>query len=364
MSQGEDETEKQFDPTQKKLEDARKKGEVPRSTDLTTAAAYCGFLLVALSLGAKTLGDLGSVLTKLIAQPDYLSANLFSGGHIAVFSSIILEAIKPLLAWFAVPAAAALLTIIAQQSFVVAPSKLAPKISKISFISNAKNKFGRQGLFEFLKSFSKLLVYSIFLGVFLTNHTPEIAAAVTLEPAAVTAMMLRLTIEFLLVVLLVSGAIGGIDFLWQNSEHIRKNRMSRQELVDESKQMEGDPHIKQQRRQKAQEIALTQMMADVPSADVIVVNPTHFAVALKWSRAPGEAPVCVAKGVDSVAARIREIAQESGVPVQHDPPTARTLYANIDVGEQIQPEHFRAVAAAIRFAEAMNTKAKGQAWRK
>ena len=364
MSQGEDDTEKQFEPTQKKLDDARKKGEVPRSTDLTTAAAYCGFLLVALSLGGASLSDLGSALTQLIAQPDYLSADLFAGGHIVVFSSIILAAIKPVLVWFGIPAAAALLAIIAQRSFVVAPSKLAPKISKISIIANAKNKFGRQGLFEFLKSFSKLLVYSVFLGEFLANHTPEIAAAVTLEPAAVTATMVRLAVEFLLVVLLVSAAIGGIDFLWQSSEHIRKNRMSRQEIVDESKQMEGDPHIKQKRRQKAQEIALNQMMADVPSADVIIVNPTHFAVALKWSRARGEAPVCVAKGVDNVAARIREIAQESGIPVQHDPPTARALYAGIDVGEQIRPEHFKAVAAAIRFAEAMNTKVKGQVWRK
>ncbi|PSL15720.1 EscU/YscU/HrcU family type III secretion system export apparatus switch protein, partial [Shimia abyssi] len=120
----------------------------------------------------------------------------------------------------------------------------------------------------------------------------------------------------------------------------------------------GDPHIKQQRRQRAQEIATNQMLSDVPSADVIIVNPTHYAVALKWNRAPGEAPVCVAKGVDEVAKSIRECAHDAGVPIKSDPPTARALHAIVEIGHEVPPDLYRPVATAIRFAEAMRQKAK------
>ncbi len=127
--------------------------------------------------------------------------------------------------------------------------------------------------------------------------------------------------------------------------------------------MEGDPYIKQHRRQRAQ-IANNRMLADVPGADVVIVNPTHFAVALKWNRASGAAPICVAKGVDAIAARIREIAEASAVPVRHDPPAARAIHASVEVGAEIQPEHYHAVASAIRFAEAMQARARRAGWRK
>jgi flagellar biosynthetic protein FlhB len=134
--------------------------------------------------------------------------------------------------------------------------------------------------------------------------------------------------------------------------------MTLKELKDESKEAEGDPHLKQHRRMRAQELALNQMMGEVPNADVIIVNPTHYAVALKWSRMPGAAPECVAKGVDEVALRIREAATEAGVPIHSDPPTARALYATTDIGREIDPDHYEPVAAAIRFAEAMRQKAR------
>jgi flagellar biosynthetic protein FlhB len=118
--------------------------------------------------------------------------------------------------------------------------------------------------------------------------------------------------------------------------------------------------MKQSRREKARLIASRRMMEQVPGADVIIVNPTHFAVALRWSRQPGSAPECVAKGVDEIARRIREIAQENGIPIHSDPPTARALFASVDIGQEIAPEHYRAVAAAIRFADALRKKA---AWR-
>ena len=171
-------------------------------------------------------------------------------------------------------------------------------------------------------------------------------------------ILARLAIEFLAVVFIVSMTIGGLDYLWQYQEHMRKNRMSLKELKDEHKDSEGDPHMKQKRRQRGQEIATNQMMANAAGADVVIVNPTHYSVALKWSRKKGEAPICVAKGVDEIALRIREIAQENGIPIHSDPPTARALYATTELGWQIAPEHYMAVAAAIRFSEAMRKRAR------
>ena len=128
--------------------------------------------------------------------------------------------------------------------------------------------------------------------------------------------------------------------------------------MDELKESEGDPMMKQQRREKAVSIATNQMLRDVPEAAVVIVNPTHFAVALKWDPSAPHAPICVAKGVDLVAARIREIAQENAVPIHSDPPTARALHATVEIGEEIRPDHYAAVAAAIRFADMLRAKAR------
>jgi flagellar biosynthetic protein FlhB len=343
--------DKQHEPTQKKLDDARRKGEVPRSTDLTTAAAYSGFLLVAVSVGAGTLKDAGAVLAGLLERADTLSREVFSGGGTVAHGTLLTELGLGFLPWFLVPAALALLANVALRSFTVAPEKLQPKLNRISPLANAKNRFGRSGLFEFAKSFAKLSIYGVLLGLFLVRQMPEILATLTLSPAMATVVLLDLGLRFFAIVLVIALAIGGIDFLWQRHDHIRKNRMSRKELMDEAKQSEGDPQMKQQRRQRGYDIAMNRMLADVPTADVVVVNPTHYAVALKWSRLPGEAPVCVAKGVDEIAARIREAAEAAGVPVHRDPPTARAIFATVELGAEIRPEHYQAIAAAIRFAE-------------
>ncbi len=161
-------------------------------------------------------------------------------------------------------------------------------------------------------------------------------------------------------ILIVTMLIAFIDFAWQRHDHLRRLRMSYQEIRDEAKETEGDPQLKARRRQRAVEVSKRQMMADVPKADVEIVNPVHVAVALKWSRKKGTAPVCVAKGVDEIALKIREIAGENGVPLHRDVACARALYEIVEIGDEIPPEHYRAVAAAIRFAEAMRRKARAQ----
>jgi flagellar biosynthesis protein FlhB len=356
MSEDSDSGEKEHEPTQKKLDDARRKGELPRSTDLTTAASYCGLVLVALSIGGASLRNLGQVGANLLAHADRLAPLVLSGAPAPV-GGLMVALGAALAPWFLVPILAVLAMLVTLRALVFAPQKLKPKLSRISPLSNAKNKFGRSGLFEFAKSLAKLMIISALLWLFLLAGLPRIIGTIHLSPALISAELLALVLEFLALVVVILLAIGGVDFLWQRHEHFRKQRMSHKELRDEVKQSEGDPHVKQQRRQRGQAIATNRMLSEVPEADVVIVNPSHFAVALKWNRAAGAAPVCVAKGVDEIAARIRERAREAGVPIRRDPPTARALHAGVELGEEIGPEHYRPVAAAIRFAEAMRRRA-------
>ncbi|WP_106746732.1 EscU/YscU/HrcU family type III secretion system export apparatus switch protein [Yoonia maritima] len=356
MSQ--DASSKQFEASQKKLDDAREKGEFARSADLTTAAVYAGFLLTGITLGPQALMDLGSTLSAMMSQSDKLSSLLFGGSAQPILGGVIRASVFNIGVWFVIPALCAVLSLLAQRAFVIAPNKIAPKLSRISLISGVSNKFGRQALFEFVKSFSKLLIYAMILGVFLRSQTDQILGSMYLPPALIVVVLGTMLVKLLAIVATVAIAMGGVDYLWQRAEHLRKNRMSRQDMIDETKQSEGDQMMKQQRRMKGQAIAMNKMLADVPTADVIIVNPTHYAVALKWDRTSVGAPVCVAKGVDKSAAKIREIAFEHGVPVHSDPPTARALHASVEIGDTVASEHYRAVAAAIRFADTMRKKAR------
>ena len=350
--------DKQYDASQHKLDEARKKGEFPRSIDLNTAAAYAGLLGVGITIGAVTLINIGGNLSSLISQSDTLSSQVFDASGSPLMGGLMRNIGIQLSPWFAIPACMVILSLILQRGFVFAPSKLELKLSRISPISQAKNKFGRSGLFEFGKSTVKLVLYSTVLFLFLYRRLPEIMGAMALSSGQVITTLLQLCISLMSIVLVIAISLGVIDYSWQRAEHLRKNRMSRKELTDEAKNSDGDPAMKQQRRQKGVAIAMNQMLADVPDADVIVVNPTHYAVALKWDRTVGGAPECVAKGVDEIAARIREKAEEHAVPIHSDPPTARALFASVEIGEQIPRDHYKAVAAAIRFADRIKKMAR------
>lgn len=357
--QGDDDSDKSFEPTPEKIRQLRKDGDVPKSNDLMVAAAYLGLLIAFYATGRSAIEELGTVLMSMIDQPDRLAPVFFGDANANYIAGEFIKAsLVAVLPWFIVPAVLVLLAILAQRAFVVAPKRIEPKLSRLSLLSNAKQKFGRAGLFEFAKSFCKLIVYSIALGVYVAYHLPEMVAVVGTSAFTVVPFLAELAMGFLLITMIISLCIGGVDAAFQQAEFIRKNMMSRKDLTDEMKNSEGDPHMKGQRKQKGQMIVKKQIAAAVPKADVIIVNPTHYAVALQWSRMPGSAPECVAKGVDEVAALIREIAQEHGVPIHSDPPTARALYATVDVGQEIAEEHYAPVAAAIRFAEEMRKKVR------
>jgi flagellar biosynthesis protein FlhB len=352
-----DNTDKEHEASPQKLIESRKKGDIPRSADLLMAAGVAGLVLGLVAIGGWVVEQAGMTGAVLLDQSDRL-ARLMTTGSSGPLGGILVAFAGPPLALLLVPMVAVVGTIVVTRGFVVAPERVAPKLSRISPVATAKHKFGPEGLMEFAKSAVKLGLVSTLLYLFLASRLEDILATIYLTPALSTAVLARLTLEFLFILLLLAAALGGVDYLWQIHVHRQRNRMSRKELMDEYKQSEGDPHLKSTRRQRAQEVATNRMLADVATADVVVVNPTHYAVALRWDRAKGGAPVCVAKGVDEVARVIRARAAEHGIPLHSDAPTARAIFATVDLGQEVRAEHYRAVAAAIRFADAMRKKAR------
>lgn len=357
MSERQQDAEPSFEATPQKLEQARRKGEIARSQDVLAAAAYAGLLLAAALGGAQALLATGQALVLPFDRGHWAMALPPKDPYLPQLLPMALGVIVGIWVLFAGPAVVVIAFVSVQNAWVFAPDRLAPKLSRLSPIENARNKFGVQGLFEFAKSFVKLTVLTVCLGLFLNRHAETILGSLTAPPRVVARIMTELCVDFLLVITLIAAVIGALDWLWQRHDHLRRNRMTRQEVMDETKESEGDPYLRQARRQKGMAIAGNRMMAQVPDADVVIVNPTHFAVALSWSRDPGTAPRCVAKGTDHVAAAIRRTAAEAGVPIHSDPPTARALHAATEIGEEIPVRHYRAVAAAIRFADAMRTRA-------
>ncbi len=358
MSEAEGGGEKVFDPTPQKLAEARRKGDIARSTDITAAATYLALLAVVATVGAEGLRHAASVLMVFVAQPDRLIGRLLGPGGPGLSLAIFGEALGALAPLFLVPVAAVLVSLFAQQAVTFSGDKLQPKLSRLSVIANAKRKFGATGLVEFGKAAVKLAAIATALFWYLARDLDRMIGAATAEAPVLGAMMMQSLLVLLAITSVIAVAIGGIDLVWQRFDHARRLRMSYQDLREEARQSDGDPHMKAQRRSRAEAIATNRMLLDVPMADVVIVNPTHFAVALKWSRARGSAPVCVAKGEGEVALRIREVAATAGVPVHSDPPTARALHATVEIGREIAPEHYRAVAAAVRFADRMRRAAR------
>jgi flagellar biosynthesis protein FlhB len=352
--------EKIHEPTPRRLEQAREKGNVAKSIDVTAAAAYIGLVAALFAGGGLALDRGAGSLTVFLAHPDRLAGLVLGPGGAGLTAAIMGQVALALAPVFLVPIAAVVAALVAQRAVTFAPDKIKPKLNRLSLVENAKQKFGPTGLVQFLKALVKLCAIAAALVLILWGEFGRIIGSVRAAPAAAAGMMMELLMTLLIAATAIAVAIAAIDLAWQQYDHRRKLRMSHQELRDEVKQSEGDPQLKAQRRQRAEAIATNRMLLDVPGADVVIVNPTHFAVALKWSRARGTAPACVAKGVDGVALKIRERAEASGVPIHSDPASARALHATVEIGQEIRPEHYRAVAAAVRFADRMRAAARAR----
>ena len=352
--------EKSFEPSQKRLDEARKRGDVPSSADLSTAAVYGAFALALTLLGPAAIDQLGTAAAGLIAQSDRLSQSWVRAGRAPTLGALASFG-APVLGLLVLPLVAAFAVTAAQRGVRFAPDRIVPKWSRISPLAGLGQKFGADGLFAFAKGLAKLILICALVAGLLPRYGDQVLQSLRYSAGQTTVLLLQILVQVVVLAFLAGLVFGGVDYGWQWMQHRRRNMMTRQEMVDEQKESEGDPHTKGQRQQKGRQIAMAQMLQDVAKADVVLVNPTHYAVALKWQRGDRSAPICVAKGVDDVAARIRAKAAEAGVPVHRDPPTARAIYATVDIGQPIRPDQYKSVAAAIRFAEAMRKRAKGMA---
>ncbi|WBU63961.1 flagellar type III secretion system protein FlhB [Paracoccus aerodenitrificans] len=355
----EEDSEKQFDATEQKLRKAREKGDFPRSTEVNAALAYLGSVAagaVAMNWAVPIWTNSAALLWHEIGTSRHDSADLAEWDAATVtwrLASLIVLGLAT------IPATVILMGLIVQRGLVFVPSKLALDISRINPVKNAKQKFGRTGLVNFAISAGKASAVGIGGWLLFRDMLPVLTVAYD-DTAWVAALRVVLWRAFLLAVS-ISVVFALFDLFWKHHDFHRRNRMSLKELKDEMKESEGDPYMKAARRQKSVDIVMSSMLADVETADVVIVNPTHYAVALQWKRGSGRAPVCVAKGVDDIALRIRERANDHKVPIWPDPPSARAIHASVRLGDEIMRDHFAAVAAAIRFAEAMREKAR-QGW--
>lgn len=347
MSEGDDDQkDKPYEASRRKLEDARRKGEIVRSQDVVSFV-----VLMTLVAGMIFLFDLH--MSKLINEMKYflqLSSSEWFQGSTFIFQRVLNILISMIGFLFIFPFAIIFLGLLGAKQILVTPDKLKPKINRISFLANARKKFGLSGIFEFFKSLLKFILFSIIFMYFLFNSFDFFQMAILSSEFSAIFNIYSVGLHWLWLTLGVFAIFAVVDALWQFHEHARKNRMSHKEMRDEHKNEEGDETVRQQRRARAEEIATNRMLLDVPKATVVITNPTHYAVALQWDGLSNTAPKCVAKGTDETARRIRELAVQSGVPLYRDPRTARDLYANVKIGVSIDSAHYKAVAVAIGYA--------------
>lgn len=335
-------------PTPKKLSEARARGNVAKSTEFSAAVELIGGVVLLYYLGSWLTGGLAELMRANL-QADGIGPwwSADSATHAAGWSF-------SRAAWFLAPFLAVIFVIaylaqLSQVRFLWSLDPLQPKLDRINPLAGIKRTFSLRTLVKTAMSTAKLAIVAAVVVVTVLAHTGEIAALPNLSAVAAFAVMAGLLLKVIAACLLALFVLGLADWWYQVFQHTKDLRMSKQEVKDERKNLDGDPELKGRRLRIAREIALQRARKDVPTADVVVTNPTHFAVALKYDAQTMAAPTVVAKGEDWMAFRIRELAAAHGVPIVEKPALARALYAEVKVGQQVRPELYEAVAEVLAY---------------
>jgi len=342
-----DDSQKTEEPTQKRLTEAREKGQIARSQEVNHWFMILALAILVGILAPGAAGGVARTLRGFVEQPHMMGLD---GGSLAP----LLRDTGSRLAWdLALPALVAMLAAalagLVQTGFLLSAEPIKPKLEKISPLTGVKRLFSARSLVEFIKGIAKLAIVALVVAALLWPERGLVTAVVGMDLPQFLVIVQTLGLRVLLGVLAVMTLIAGLDFMFQRHQHLKQMRMSTQELKDEHKQTEGDPMVKARLRQIRMERARQRMMAAVPEADVVITNPTHYAVALSYELGSAGAPKLTAKGVDSLAHRIRDLARESEVPVVENPPLARALYSGVDLDQEIPAEHYKAVAEIIGY---------------
>lgn len=358
MSDGDqpDDAQKTEDPTPKRIEESRKKGQVALSREVNNwVMLLAGTLLIAV-LAGSVFTHMSNLMESYIAGSH--EAPSMPGGASDVMGDTLLEVLKIL----ALPAillmAAAFIGPFAQVGPLFAPEAIKPDLAKISLIKGFARLFSMRSLMEFAKGILKITVIGVVGTIVVYPYFDQSANLIAMPTIVVLDELKTLVIRVMIAVLIVLFIIAMIDLVFQRTQHMKKMRMTKQEVKDEYKQTEGDPHVKARLRQLRAERGRQRMMQAVPEADVVITNPTHFSIALKYDPDEMAAPVCVAKGIDELALRIREVAKDHDIILYENVPLARALYDTIDIDEMVPPEHFKAVAEVISFVFKMRKKTR------
>lgn len=351
-----DDSEKTEEPTQKKLDEAQKKGDVVKSQEISTWFVMMGGAIAVALLAPSTASSLAGSLKVFLEQPDAIP---FDPEHLRrIWFTIGRDAFGAVLAPLAILVGAALMGHLIQHAPVFTAENMKPKLSKISPAEGMKRLFGPKSLMNLAKGVVKMAVVGTVSFLLVWPERDQLALMMTWEIAQLLPVVQAMALKMFMGVIAVMTIVAALDYLFERMQWMKKQRMSVQEVKDEYKQMEGDPTVKAKLRQIRVERGRKRMMAAVPTATVIITNPTHYAVALKYEQGMG-APVVVAKGVDAVAFKIREIGQENEVPIIENPPLARALHATVQIDEEIKPEHYKAVAEVIGYVMRLKAKITG-----
>lgn len=326
-------------PTPRRLEKAREQGQVPLSREAVGFATLLGGTLAAAlalpPLGMEWLRAARVLLASAEAQD--------TGPAMLALLRASLLALLPVLV--AVSLAAVLATM-AQTGWLVRSQALVPDLSRLNPLAALKRLLGPEGLMELLRTLLKLGI--VGLALWQAVDLAALQAALHRPPGALLAEAGRGAVRLLLASLAAFALVAGLDLLWVRWRHLRRLRMSREEMREELRESEGDPQVKGRLRRLRESRARQRMLAAVPKAAVVITNPTHYAIALSYDQGQAAAPRLVAKGVDAMAARIRAMAEEHGVPIVANPPLARALY-RLELDTEIPPEHWQAVAEIIAY---------------
>jgi flagellar biosynthetic protein FlhB len=340
------ENEKTEDPTQKRLDDAHAKGDVAKSQEVNTWFVIAGATLVLSTFSGSMGGGILMPLRNLVANSWMIRTD---GPSLLALAQSLEYA---LIAAIGVPLLMLMLAAIAgnmmQHRLVWSVESLKPKFSKVSPGAGFKRVFGKQALANFAKGVFKVVALGAVMTAVLWPERHRLEAFVRFDPAAIMGASTGLTVHLMGAVVAMLAAVAIADYFFQYRQWFERQKMSLQEMKEEFKQSEGDPHVKGRIRQLRMARAKKRMMAAVPKASVIITNPTHYSVALAYDRGM-PAPVCVAKGADLVAMKIREVAREHDIPIVENVALARALYATVEIDDEIPVEHYHAVAEIIGY---------------
>ena len=343
--QGQEKTEA---PTEKKRRESREEGQVAFSRELPSAALLAGILLTLIATSPLILDAFREMTTQIFR--DMSEADELSIGSLYDLSGEIFSTLLPAFAPFAaIIVLVGILASVLQVGVQITLKAIAPKFNKISPLTGLKRLFSTQSLADFLKSMAKLIIVGIVGYITYMDKITELNGLSVATPEAILEYNFTVVAEVSGKIVLALVAIAIFDYLYQRWHHEKQLMMTKQEVKEETKQTEGDPQLKARIRQIQREMSNARMMQEVPKADALIVNPTHFSVAILYDRDVMEAPEVTAKGIDHMALRMRTVARENSVPILERPELARDLYANVEIGETIPERFYKAIAEILAF---------------